>query len=274
MNYERITSASRYDSHPRKVHIISSPKAAQTLCRKPVRSWWRQVTTDTGVLCAQCLLQMSSRNGNADAVELQPNADASNHTWALLDKVGYKLALSPRQYQICVAMKSGHLWPKQITDATGIANQVVRAQLAQLCAKHDITTEELRLIVPHVALTDPSTKRRRPTVYQRCGSHVAVYAKNGKEILIGCWDNRDDAVAGWLAWVAGRPFPVPPNKRGSKPYIRKQGNRYHPFLYDKANKKQIYICSCKSYEEALAAWQHAKEHGVYTSKGLVKIEQT
>ena len=80
-------------------------------------------------------------NGDADVVEIQPNTDAGNRTWALLDKVGYKLALSPRQYQICVAMKAGHLWPKQITEVTGIVNQVVRAQLAQLCAKHDITTE-------------------------------------------------------------------------------------------------------------------------------------
>jgi len=270
MNYERVMSI-RYDRSRRHGHRIF-PCTLRTLCGKQLDDrWWKPGQCKT--VCKRCECVWRACQSQQAVLPETDDQDERKRIRALLEKIGHKLNLSPRQYQITNAMKThGVLWPKEIEEKSGISYDVIRAQLAQLCAKHGITADDLRCILPYVALTDPSTKRRKPTVYLRGGTHVAVYAKDGKEILIGCWSNRDDALAGWRAWVAGKPFPVPPNKRGTKPYIRKQGNRYHPFLYDKESKKQIYICSCKSYDEAIAAWQHAKQNGVYIpGRGIVKL---
>lgn len=254
-----------HTKRPRCIHIAPAPDAPQTLCRKPVRSWWRQVAADTGKLCASCLQQMASR-GMAD-VQLPPDTDADKRRRALLDKVGYKLALSPRQYQICVAMKAGHWWPKQITEATGITRQVVRVQLNDLVKKHGIGVPELREILPYIALVDP-TKRKvsRPNVKLVHGAYVATY--RGK--YIGTWSTEAEAYAAGMAYIAGRPSPTPPRKRGDKPLVApvKYG-RWQVYVYDRQAKKRRYVCACGSEAEGIAIWEDARRNGVYTSSGFV-----
>ncbi len=164
-------------------------------------------------------------------------------------------------------MKAGHLWPKQITEVTGITRQVVRVQLNDLVKKHGIGVPELREILPYIALVDPAKRKvAKPHIKPICGAWVATY--RGK--YIGTWPTESEAYAAGIAHIAGRPFPTPPRKRGDQPLVAPvRYGRWQVYVYDRVAKKRRYVCACGSREEGVAIWEDAKRNGVYTSSGFV-----
>lgn len=118
-------------------------------------------------------------------------------------------------------------------------------------------------------------RQRRPTVYLEKGRWVARYFRRRTEsaTFIGVYTTEDEAIAAWRAYHAGRPLPPSPFARrsNSKPLIYLIRGRWKAQLWSSADQKTISVGSFDTEPEALAAWHHAKEHGVYTKNGWVKV---
>lgn len=254
MNYERIISDRRTDSHQRKVHIAPQNRNS-TLCGRVMnRRFWRVATPDDSMACDLCASFLQRITGGS--LSAPPKI--------------VKLEMSPSQYNVARLLQTG-LTLAEIDRQLGW-KRTASVHLRNLCDRNEITVPELRAMLAYIHLIDPASKRRKPTVYQVGNRWVAGFNHQGKKEYLGSWSTKEDAVKAWQARYHGKPLEREPSRFGIKPLVYLKRGKWRAVLWDGPNRKNILIGTYAAKDEAIAAWQHAKQNGVYIpGRGIVKL---
>lgn len=176
MNYERIISDRRADSHNRKVHVVAQ-RNSKTLCGKTINHTWRHAAMQDEVHCTKCAELLNRITGG----KLSAPTRIVN------------LKLTGSEYEVISSLKKGETL-SQIDSRMGW-KRTAGVYLRAACKRADITIPELRSMLPYIQPVNPAGRRRKPTVYKtEYGRWRARYYSNGKKEYLGDYETERAAI--------------------------------------------------------------------------------